>query len=184
MPGQRVLLLYATRQGQTEKVAARLAGHFRSAAAEVRLVNARDREAAREIDPADFDLLVFGGSLHAGGIEKEILEWINARAPGITPKPRSFFLVLLSAATRERAAREHALADARQKLDEQLDIEFDDVEMIAGALRYSKYSWPLKWLMRRIAKQQGGDTDTSRDYEYTDWQQVEAYAERLLARIP
>jgi menaquinone-dependent protoporphyrinogen oxidase len=44
---------------------------------------------------------------------------------------------------------------------------------------YSKYSWPLKWLMKRIAKQAGEDTDTARDYEYTDWQQVAAYAMRL-----
>ncbi|MDZ7685538.1 MAG: hypothetical protein U5O39_11475 [Gammaproteobacteria bacterium] len=34
--------------------------------------------------------------------------------------------------------------------------------------------------MKRIAKQAGGDTDTSRDYEYTGWEQVERFAERLL----
>jgi menaquinone-dependent protoporphyrinogen oxidase len=36
--------------------------------------------------------------------------------------------------------------------------------------------------MRRIACAEGGDTDTSRDHEYTDWQQVEAYADRLAQR--
>jgi menaquinone-dependent protoporphyrinogen oxidase len=51
--------------------------------------------------------------------------------------------------------------------------------MIAGALRYSRYPLPLRWFMRRIAKQAGGDTDTSRDYEYTDWGRVDDYARRL-----
>jgi menaquinone-dependent protoporphyrinogen oxidase len=51
--------------------------------------------------------------------------------------------------------------------------------MIAGALKYSRYPLPLRWLMKRIAAKAGGDTDTSRDYEYTDWAQVEAYARRL-----
>jgi menaquinone-dependent protoporphyrinogen oxidase len=64
-------------------------------------------------------------------------------------------------------------------MNDQLEVTFDDVEMIAGALRYSKYPLPLRWLMRRIAKQAGGDTDTSRDYEYTDWEQVDGYARRL-----
>jgi menaquinone-dependent protoporphyrinogen oxidase len=38
-------------------------------------------------------------------------------------------------------------------------------------------------MMRRIASREGGDTDTSRDHEYTDWerlrQQVEAFLEPL-----
>ena len=64
-------------------------------------------------------------------------------------------------------------------MQKQLSVVFDDVEMIAGALVYSKYSRLLKWLMKRIAASAGNSTDTSRDYEYTDWQQVERYAARL-----
>jgi menaquinone-dependent protoporphyrinogen oxidase len=30
--------------------------------------------------------------------------------------------------------------------------------------------------MKRIAKKVGSDTDTSRDYEYTDWDEVEGFA--------
>lgn len=30
--------------------------------------------------------------------------------------------------------------------------------------------------MKRIARKEGGDTDTSRDWEYTDWDSVEAFA--------
>lgn len=52
-------------------------------------------------------------------------------------------------------------------------------EMIAGALMYSKYSLPLKWIMKRIARIAGEDTDTSKDYEYTDWKRVKRYAEQL-----
>jgi menaquinone-dependent protoporphyrinogen oxidase len=33
--------------------------------------------------------------------------------------------------------------------------------------------------MRRIASEAGEETETSRDYEYTDWEQVERYAARL-----
>jgi menaquinone-dependent protoporphyrinogen oxidase len=54
------------------------------------------------------------------------------------------------------------------------------VEMIAGALMYSKYSLPLKWIMKRIAQKAGEGTDISKDYEYTDWKQVAQYSEKLM----
>ena len=176
---KRVLVLYATRQGQTEKVATRIATHMRAIGDDVLLLNASDVGTGAGIDLRRFDLLVFGASMHAGGLERELVDYMKRNRERIERHEKSLFLVLLSAATRDPALRSRWLADARNKLAEQLPVSFDDVEMIAGALTYSKYSLPLKWLMRRIAKQAGEGTDTSRDYEYTDWQQVERYAHRL-----
>ena len=173
-----VLLVYATREGQTEKVAERIAGYLRDRGDNARVLNAADA-AIRQMTLEGFDQLVFGASMHAGGLEKEIVTFLNERQSEIERLPRSLFVVLLSAATGDPVRRAESLADARAKIDDQLKVSFDDVEMIAGALKYSRYAWPMKWLMRRIARQEGGDTDTSRDYEYTDWKQVEAYAERL-----
>lgn len=174
-----VLIIYATRYGQTAKVATRIAGHLKSLNADVDLVNAQGLSEAQDPDINAFDLLVFGASMHAGGLESEILDFINRHADRIEHKPRSFFLVLLSAATKDPALRADWLENARNKMSEQLQVDFDDVEMIAGALTYSKYPLPIKWVMKHIAKKAGENTDTSRDYEYTEWEQVERYAERL-----
>lgn len=179
---KKIFLLYATREGQTEKIATRIAAQLRLAGASVELCNAADTARADAIDPADFDLLVFGASMHAGGLEQELVRYVNRHKRQIEQHARSFFLVLLSAATEDPALRRQWLNDASAKMQQQLQVRFEDTQMIAGALTYSKYSLPLKWLMQRIAKQAGGGTDTSRDYEYTDWQQVEAYAKRLAER--
>ena len=117
--------------------------------------------------------------MHAGGLEKELVGYVNSHADRIGSMPRFLFVVLLSAATKDPELREQSLADARRKIDEQLRVDFDDVELIAGALMYSRYPLPLKWLMQRIAKKAGEGTDTNRDYEYTDWRQVERYAMRI-----
>ena len=178
MSRRRALVLYATRQGQTEKVAKRIAMHLEAASVDVTLADAA-AGALGAIELKAFDLLVFGASMHAGGLERELVDFVNAHEAEIAASPRSFFLVLLSAATKDPALRAKWLADARQKMAQQLHVEFADTEMIAGALAYSKYGLPLKWLMQRIARQAGEATDTSRDYEYTDWRQVERYAERL-----
>jgi menaquinone-dependent protoporphyrinogen oxidase len=176
--------MFATREGQTAKVARRIAARLEDTGAAVRLLDARDRDATEALDLDDFDLLIFGGSMHAGGLEHELVRFINGRAEQIGNRRRSFFLVLLSAATRDPGLRESWLGDARRKMGEQLAVTFEDTEMVAGALRYSKYPLPLRWLMQGIARRAGGDTDTSRDYEYTDWQQVEDYAQRLAGLLP
>jgi len=46
---------------------------------------------------------------------------------------------------------------------------------VAGALPYSKYNWFVRFVMKRIAQKSGGDTDTSRDYEYTNWVAVDKF---------
>lgn len=175
----KVLVVYATREGQTEKVARRIASVLASTGVVVTTVNARDRDAADATDIDDFDLLVFGASVHVGGIEPELRRFVNARSARIAQKPRSLFLVLLSAATKDPERRASSLAEIDRRVAAQLDVDFDDTERIAGALAYSRYSFFVRWIMRRIARSEGGDTDTSRDYEYTDWGQVESYARRL-----
>lgn len=176
----RILIVYATREGQTAKIARRIAQHIQNAGSAVTLIEAADADSGDAIDLDTFDLLVFGASMHAGGLEKELVQFVVTHKERIQQAPSSFFLVLLSAATKDAVLREESLQDARSKMDAQLPITFPDTEMIAGALMYSRYSLPMKWIMKRIAKKSGEDTDTSKDYEYTDWNQVGQYAERLL----
>ncbi len=178
----RVLIVYATREGQTAKIAERLAARIGAAGHPVELVDAADLDRAAAIDPRRFELLVFGASMHAGGVEKELVDFIQVHRSTIESRPRAFFLVLLSAATKDPALRERWLADARNKLAGQIPVPFNEIETIAGTLAYSKYSWPMKLIMRRIARQAGQETDMQRDYEYTDWAQVDAYADRLADR--
>lgn len=177
----RVLVLYATREGQTQKIAERIADHLTRAGVAADLVLAKDASSVKRIDLQAYDLLVFGASMHAGGLERELVRFVNDNARQIEARARSFFLVTLSAATKDPALKAESLADARRKMQAQLSVAFEDTEMIAGALIYSRYPLPLKWLMKRIAARAGEGTDMSRDYEYTDWQQVARYAERLIA---
>jgi menaquinone-dependent protoporphyrinogen oxidase len=57
------------------------------------------------------------------------------------------------------------------------------VELVAGALPYTRYNFLIRFVMRQIAKKEGGDTDTSRDYEYTDWNAVERFAVEFVEEV-
>jgi menaquinone-dependent protoporphyrinogen oxidase len=37
--------------------------------------------------------------------------------------------------------------------------------------------------MKQISGSEGGDTDTSRDFEYTDWDEVTRFAEAFFAEL-
>ena len=54
---------------------------------------------------------------------------------------------------------------------------------VAGRLAYREYGFFIRWVMKRIAKKEGAPTDTSRDYELTNWGEVDALARDMAKRI-
>jgi menaquinone-dependent protoporphyrinogen oxidase len=57
------------------------------------------------------------------------------------------------------------------------------VATLGGALRYTQYGFLKRFLMKQISRRHNGPTDTSRDYEFTDWQRVDRFVERVLRRV-
>lgn len=72
---------------------------------------------------------------------------------------------------------------ARECLDEflkQTGLSPNKSDIFAGALLYRRYGFFKRLLMKWIVSRKGGDTDTSRDYEYTDWDQVTEFTQQFL----
>lgn len=86
----------------------------------------------------------------------------------------------MSSAVADETRRAQAAAYVDEFL-ENADWHPDRIGLFGGALRYSEYGFLKRLLMKQIAKDATGDTDTSRDYEYTDWHEVEALV--LLVKI-
>ena len=53
----------------------------------------------------------------------------------------------------------------------------------AGALKYSVYGPIKRRVMIVFVGLGGGNTDTSKDYEYTDWNAVERFADAYAQRL-
>jgi menaquinone-dependent protoporphyrinogen oxidase len=54
-----------------------------------------------------------------------------------------------------------------------------DVLRVAGALAYSRYNLIVRAVMKHIARKAHAPTDTSRDYEFTDWNAIDRFVARL-----
>lgn len=179
---KKILVLYATKHGQSKKIAQTLADHLSTLGVQVSLLDVSDFDKhALSLDT--FDYLVFGASIYIGNIEKDMTVFINKNADTIASLPRSFFLVAMAAATKDDGRREKSLAEIRLNLSRRVQVNFPDIEVFAGAIKYTQYNWLVKWMMKRIARKEGGSVDTSRDYEYTDWTQLAAYAQRLANKV-
>ena len=169
----RVAVIYGTTEGQTATIAERVAGALADAGHDPALLHAAHLPAGFEIEASDG--VVVGASVHVGRHQQYVTRFVREHAAVLNGMPSAFFSVSLTAA----AGTDEAHETARGLLEEFLTEtgwEPDTTTVFPGALRYSEYGLLTRYAMRRIAKQYGEDTDTSRDYEYTDWDAVDRFA--------
>ncbi|MDX1345631.1 MAG: flavodoxin domain-containing protein [Sedimenticolaceae bacterium] len=177
----RILIAYASLEGQSEKIAHRIGETLEHSGAEPLYVNTREHPEAPW--PRDCNGLIAGGPLHREHHPQELGQWLENHRSDWAELPTAFFSVSLSAAS----DRQQDLDDAQRVMQEFLDeigMDPDMTATIAGALKYSRYGFFKKRIMRNIVKKSGGkELDMSRDYEYTDWNQVDRFATEFLASI-
>ena len=175
-----ILIVYGTTEGQTAKIAEHLADAGRRLGHTVDVRHAPD--ATADVDPGGYDAVLIGASVHEGRYQRAVRDFVERHAEALSARPSAFFSVSLAAASRnagERAAVERIAADfeAHAGWTPQRTASF------AGALRYTQYSWLKRALMKYISGKEGGDTDTSRDFEYTDWGAVTRFAEGFFGEL-
>ena len=177
----RILIAYASIEGQSEKIAQKIAQTVKRSGAEPLLVNTREHPEAPW--PDDCDGLIAGGPLHREQHPQELARWLDAQRNNWKGLPTAFFSVSLSASSDRQSDRDDAQAVMQQFLDE-IDMHPDMAVILAGALKYSRYGFFKKRIMRNIVEKSGGkDLDMSRDYEYTDWEQVREFAGQFAKRV-
>jgi menaquinone-dependent protoporphyrinogen oxidase len=120
--------------------------------------------------------VIVAGSIHTGSHRPELVAFARREREALSTRPSAFVQVSLSAASDDPERRAEAATYVEEFVAE-TGWRPDLVGNFAGALRYSEYGFLLRIVMKRIAGSSTGDTDTSRDYEYTDCAAVEAFAD-------
>ena len=173
----RALIAFHTEEGQTEKIADRVADVLRASGMIVAL-----ESADAETPVQGYDLVVVGDSIHAVHHSKSLRRFLEDHAAALQAVPTALFQVSLTSANLddEHTATAHGLV---QELLDETGFSPDIVAMFAGALVYTQYGWFKRRVMRAISRREGGDTDMSRDYDYTDWSAVEQFARDVHALV-
>jgi menaquinone-dependent protoporphyrinogen oxidase len=174
-----VLIAYGTVEGQTRKIARHISGSVQSRGDDVTIFNAAD---LGDVDLDFFDAAIIAAPVHLGAFHPAIVDWVGKNSKRLNGMPSAFVSVSLAAAS--AFPEEHA---AIQKIADDL---FDrtgwkpgHVHHAAGALRYTKYDFLKRLLMRYISRKEGGSTDTSEDHEYTDWDALDTFVGAVLGKV-
>ncbi|MFD1646389.1 flavodoxin domain-containing protein [Haloarchaeobius litoreus] len=167
------LVIYGTGEGQTAKVADAMRTDLRERGHEVTAYDVR--AAPEDLDVSAFDAVLVGGSIHVGKHQDGVVEFASDHRDELAARPSAFFQVCLSSAS-DDAERKAAATGYIDAFVEATGWHPDRVASFAGALRFSEYGFLKRLMMKKIAAEATGDTDTSRDYEYTDWEAVDRFA--------
>jgi menaquinone-dependent protoporphyrinogen oxidase len=171
-----VLTVYATGEGQTAKVADRIAEELGARGNATTTVDASEDDP--DVDPADFDAVLVGASIHYGRQQQSIRRWVSANRDALAAKPNGFFQVSMSSGT----GGDEGTAEAAGYVEEFVDATGwrpDRIGLFGGALRFSEYGFLRRALVKFVTRKEAFETDDSGDVEFTDWESVTAFADEF-----
>jgi menaquinone-dependent protoporphyrinogen oxidase len=172
----RILVPYSTNEGLTARISEYVADVARSHGHEADTVDIKGSDAP---DPDGYDAVIVGASIHMGKHEDYVLRFVRENRDALERLPSAFFSVSMAAHDNpeeaegyiEEFVRETGWRPAR-------------VGLFGGALLYTHYGFIKRHLMKKIARDKGNpDTDTSRDYVYTEWDSVKRFVEDFLEAL-
>jgi menaquinone-dependent protoporphyrinogen oxidase len=183
-----ILVLYATREGQTKRIAEHIDSTIRAHGRESHLADVAKQ--GQELDLQDYGAVILAASVHMGKHEREMVRFVEQHRQALEKLPSVFLSTSMTEAAAEHGShtgpqRDQAHADAERAIEEffaATGFRANAHKAVAGALRYSQYNWLVRLVMKHISKTEGVSTDTSRDHEYTDWIALDAFIDAVLKR--
>jgi menaquinone-dependent protoporphyrinogen oxidase len=176
----KILAVYGSNYGQAQAVLGRV-----TSALEARghAVSAFKGDAIpADLAVEDFDAVVVAASIRMGRYQTYIRDFLKRHGAALTARPTAFVSVN---GTRPESAPEWRAESQGyvQEFLKETGLAPRWTANFAGALRYPRYDFVTRWIMKGISRRRGGPTDTSQEYEYTDWRAVDRFAEDLAGAL-
>lgn len=169
----KLLIVYTSKTGQTEKIARRIAGVAASTAS----VSLHEVDSVPASALANCDAVIVAAPIRFDRHPRAILRFVRANLAKLQSVHSAF--VSVSGSSMTPAGRMQA-EDYVTEFQDQTRWTPDRCELVAGATLYTKYGPMIRFIIRRISRAKGLSTDTSRDHEYTDWDQVDRFARAFM----
>jgi menaquinone-dependent protoporphyrinogen oxidase len=174
----RTLVAYSTVDGHTLKICARLKQLLEQAGHAVELLEIGE---ATAFDSASFDQIVIGASIRYGKHRTDVYRFIEANRDALERMPSAFFSVNIVA---RKAGKNTPESNPYVKaFRRQTTWVPREIGVFAGKLEYPSYSFMDRQVIRFIMWLTKGPTDPTACVEFTDWQAVERFAQRVAAMV-
>ena len=174
-----ILILYGTSEGHTEKVATIIANTLTDLRCDVDVIQ------AGTVDPAvaKYDGVIIAASIHGSRFQPALVDCVRKHAAEIAARPNALVEVCLSILNKSDPTVLAKLDAIVDDLATETRWRPDIIKRVAGAMPYTKFSLLIRWIVKSIIGEATGATDTSRDYVYTDWDDVRAFAREFGRRF-
>ncbi|MGZ0722988.1 menaquinone-dependent protoporphyrinogen IX dehydrogenase [Kluyvera cryocrescens] len=171
----KTLMLFSTRDGQTREIAAYLCSQLNELGADTAMI---DLNRTDDIEWQLYDRVIIGASIRYGHFHPTLDRFVKKHAAVLQSMPSAFFSVNLVARKPEK--RSPQTNSYTRKFLLRSPWQPDSCAVFAGALRYPRYGWFDRFMIRLIMKMTGGETDTRKEVVYTDWEQVAGFAREIV----
>jgi len=171
-----VLAVYGSNYGQAEAVLQRVSQVLETHGVDVTVFKGND--IPEDLAVEGFDAMVVAASIRMGRYQTYIRDFVKRHNAALCACPSAFVSVNGSQSESAPEWRDEAQGYVRKFL-EQTAWQPRWTATFAGALRYRRYDPVTRWIVKSINGRRGGATDTSREYEFTDWHAVDRFAEDL-----
>lgn len=166
----KALVLYSSRDGQTHAIASYIANVLKEEG-ECDVIDLQD---ADKLDLTRYGKIMIGASIRYGHFSPLLDKFVKRHAGMLNAMPSAFFSVNLTARKAEKRTPQTNAYTRKFLLTSPWQPALCNV--FAGALRYPRYGWLDRVMIQLIMRMTGGETDASKEVEYTDWQQVKQFA--------
>ena len=167
---KKILLTYSTVDGHTKTICEKILSYSKTSQVDILPIDS-------SINIKDYDTVVIGASIRYGKYREEIFEFIKENEELLNSKDNAFFSVNVVARKENKNKPETNpyLTKFLNKISWQPKI----LDVFAGKIDYPKYKFLDKYAIKFIMWITKGPTDTSKVYEFTDWNRVKSFAEKL-----
>jgi menaquinone-dependent protoporphyrinogen oxidase len=175
----KILVLFSSTEGQTEKVARHIVANVQAAGHEAA---AHNMGGEHRLPPVrTFDAVIAAASVHQGYHQESAVNLATAQATNLNAMHSAFISVSLAAAMPEGRAEAQSYVDrfvASTGWKPKMTL------LLAGAVRLSGYDYFERQVMKYIVLQRGVAHDLDVDYECTDWGALDGFVSAFLKAAP
>ncbi len=169
-----ILILYSTTDGHTRHICQRIQQNLAAAGHQVTLASIL-HEVPENL--AVFDKIVIGARIRYGKHQPQVFAFVREHLALLESRPNAFFSVNIVAPKQEKNRPE--TNPYLRKFLLRTPWRPKRLAVFAGRLDYPACRFYDRWAIRLIMWMTQGPTDPTTVVEFTDWQQVDAFAQEI-----
>ena len=171
---KKTAIIFSSTDGHTASICEKILDILKHAS----MVRLSSIEEADSLDLENFDFIIIGASIRYGKHKPNLFKFINKNLEVLNNKQTAFFNV--NAVARKDEKNTPKTNPYLIKFLKKVSWKPTLLDVFAGKISYPKYHFFDKHMIRFIMWMSRGPTNPTKVYEFTDWNRVESFGNKVL----